>query len=159
MQSKVIATLGKVIKPFVLAGGLFLSHCAVQNPITESGSEKDDYARMGRLILPAELFDSKEKLVILGNQNPITVQLNPYLKHETVLLKITDLNGRAFYDRPLYGKLFLFAREPKDVLDYINMTAEGLPNDVMILPLGVEFKILIEVQKKVIFEKNFKIEE
>jgi hypothetical protein len=39
------------------------------------------------------------------------------------------------------------------------MTVEGLPNDVMVLPLNVEFKILIEAQNKIIFEKKFKIEE
>jgi hypothetical protein len=114
---------------------------------------------MGRLILPAELFDSKENLVILGNSNPITIRLNPFLQHPSVLLKITDLKGRAFYDRPLFGNLYMFAKEPEDVLSYINMTVEGLPNDVMVLPLRVEFKILIEVQNKIIFERNFKIEE
>jgi len=159
MQKKIISSLRKAIKPVVFLSSLLLAQCAVQQSLPGTGSEKDDYGRMGRLILPAELFDSKEKLVILGNQNPITVQLNPFLKHESVLLKITDLNERAFYNRSLYGKLYLFAKEPADVLDYINMTAEGLPNDVMILPLGVEFKILIEHEKKVIFEKNFKIEE
>ncbi len=158
MNLKIVSGIKKVLKPLVLTGSLMLAQCAVQPPLPVD-SEKDDYARMGRLILPEELFDSKVKTVVLANSNPITVRLNPFLQHESVLLKITDLNGRAFYDRPLYGKLFLFAKEPQDVMDYINMTAEGLPNDVMILPLNVEFRILIESQKKIIFERNFKIEE
>jgi len=159
MQKKVISTIKKGLSPLILTASLILTRCAVQAPLPNANSEKDDYARMGRLILPAELFDSKENLIILGNSNPITVRLNPFLQHPSVLLKITDLKGRAFYDRPLFGKLYMFAKEPEDVLSYINMTVEGLPNDVMVLPLNMEFKILIEHQQKVIFEKNFKIEE